>query len=195
MATIFSNPAAAATGAAEDYVRALLAVLGDRDPLAVMTELVPWAEQTVRSLDPATLPPARGTGQVVGARGRPSPGGHRAGLRLSGTNGRHPGHPSPAGLRSGPLGTDVSLSRRAAHRRAVQLGVLAASTCASSARWSRRNGSGPGFTASAAPRAWSHRADDRGNDLVHRRRIERILSASMSSPPLKSMPKLSPCVK
>ena len=38
----FSNPAANAEAAASSYVRALLHVIGSRDPLAVMAELIPW---------------------------------------------------------------------------------------------------------------------------------------------------------
>lgn len=52
----FSNPAgAAAAAAAQAYTRALLAVLGDRDPLAVMDELVPWLDQRVGGLDDERL--------------------------------------------------------------------------------------------------------------------------------------------
>jgi hypothetical protein len=38
----FSNPAANAEAAASSYVRALLDVIGSRDPLPVMAELIPW---------------------------------------------------------------------------------------------------------------------------------------------------------
>jgi DinB superfamily len=53
--TTFSNPAGAAAGAATGYVQAILGMLGDRDPLTVLNELVPWIEQRVRGLDDATL--------------------------------------------------------------------------------------------------------------------------------------------
>ncbi len=42
----FSNPAGNAPAAAQAYVRALLDLLGTRDPLAVMAELLPWLEPT-----------------------------------------------------------------------------------------------------------------------------------------------------
>ena len=51
----FSNPAGNAAAAAQGYTKALLDVLGDRDPLAVMGELVPWLDQRVRGLDDARL--------------------------------------------------------------------------------------------------------------------------------------------
>jgi hypothetical protein len=50
----FSNPAGAAAAAAA-YVRALLDLLGDRDPLAVAAELVPWIERRIAGVDDATL--------------------------------------------------------------------------------------------------------------------------------------------
>jgi len=53
--TTFSNPAGTAPAAAAGYTRAILEVLGDRDPLVVMTELVPWIEQRVRGLDATVL--------------------------------------------------------------------------------------------------------------------------------------------
>jgi hypothetical protein len=65
--TTFSNPASAAAGAATGYVQAILGVLGDRDPLVVMSELVPWIEQRVRGLDDAALrrPDALGKWSLV----------------------------------------------------------------------------------------------------------------------------------
>jgi hypothetical protein len=65
--TTFSNPAGTAPAAAAEYTRALLAVLGERDPLVVMTELVPWIEQQIRGLDPAVLrrPEAAGKWSVM----------------------------------------------------------------------------------------------------------------------------------
>jgi hypothetical protein len=53
--TSFSNPAGNAPAAAASYTKALLDLLGDRDPLVVMAELVPWLEQRVGALDDATL--------------------------------------------------------------------------------------------------------------------------------------------
>jgi len=51
----FSNPAGNAKAAAQSYTRALLELLGDRDPMAVMAELIPWVDQRVRGLDDARL--------------------------------------------------------------------------------------------------------------------------------------------
>jgi len=51
----FSNPAGNAQAAAQRYTRALFELLGDREPLAVMAELIPWVDQRVRGLDDARL--------------------------------------------------------------------------------------------------------------------------------------------
>ena len=51
----FSNPAGTAPADAAAYTRAILEVLGQQDPLAVMAELVPWVEQRVGRLDDAAL--------------------------------------------------------------------------------------------------------------------------------------------
>ena len=51
----FSNPAAGAPAAAPAYVRALLAMLGERDPLDVAAALVPWLEDRLAGLSDAVL--------------------------------------------------------------------------------------------------------------------------------------------
>jgi hypothetical protein len=53
--TTFSNPAGSAGAAAAEYVRALLAVLGEREPFAVLEELVPWLERRLQGGDDARL--------------------------------------------------------------------------------------------------------------------------------------------
>jgi hypothetical protein len=51
----FANPAGGAAAAAPAYVRALLDLLGDRDPLAVAAEQLPWIERRIAGLEDATL--------------------------------------------------------------------------------------------------------------------------------------------
>jgi hypothetical protein len=46
----FSNPAGNATAAASAYVRALLDLLGSRDPLDVLSEMVPWLTTRLRGV-------------------------------------------------------------------------------------------------------------------------------------------------
>ena len=51
----FSNPAAGATAAAGAYVRALLEVLGDREPLSVLSELEGWLERRLAGIPESAL--------------------------------------------------------------------------------------------------------------------------------------------
>jgi uncharacterized damage-inducible protein DinB len=51
----FSNPAGTAAAAAPTYVRGLLDLLGRRDPIQVLGELVPWLAERIRALDDSTL--------------------------------------------------------------------------------------------------------------------------------------------
>lgn len=59
----FANPAGGAAAAAPAYVRALLELLGDRDPLDVAAELLPWVERRIAGLDDATLRRAEAPGK------------------------------------------------------------------------------------------------------------------------------------
>ena len=64
----FSNPAGAAAAAtASAYTRALLDVLGSRDPVDVLSELMPWMEERVRTVDQRVLrvPEAPGKWSVI----------------------------------------------------------------------------------------------------------------------------------
>jgi hypothetical protein len=55
MQTTFSNPAGAAGASAAEYTGAILAMLGDREPMGVLAELVPWLERRLADVDDATL--------------------------------------------------------------------------------------------------------------------------------------------
>jgi hypothetical protein len=59
----FSNPAANAAAAAGAYVRALLEVLGDREPLEVLSELMPWLEHRLKAVSEAALRRAEAPGK------------------------------------------------------------------------------------------------------------------------------------
>lgn len=63
----FANPAGAAAAAAPAYVRALLDLLGDRDPLEIAAEQLPWLERRTAGLHDATLrrPEAPGKWSVI----------------------------------------------------------------------------------------------------------------------------------
>jgi DinB superfamily len=51
----FSNPAGSAAASAAAYVRALLEVLGERDPLAVLAELDGWLDRRFSGVSEAAL--------------------------------------------------------------------------------------------------------------------------------------------
>jgi hypothetical protein len=51
----FSNPASNATAAASAYVRALLELLGQRNPIEVIGELLPWLDQRLQGVAEQTL--------------------------------------------------------------------------------------------------------------------------------------------
>jgi len=59
----FSNPAGNAAAAASSYVRALLDLLGPRDPLTVMAELIPWLERRVQGIAEPVLRHPEGPGK------------------------------------------------------------------------------------------------------------------------------------
>ncbi|MBA3555593.1 MAG: DinB family protein, partial [Gemmatimonadales bacterium] len=59
----FSNPAQEAAAAAPAYVQALLDLLGEREPLDVLPELVPWIEARVRGLADPVLRRAEAPGK------------------------------------------------------------------------------------------------------------------------------------
>ena len=63
----FSNPAGAAASAASSYVHALLDLLARRDPIEVLGELLPWLAERIRGLDDSTLrrPEAAGKWSVI----------------------------------------------------------------------------------------------------------------------------------
>ncbi len=55
MTTVLSNRAGSAPGAGAEYTQAILATLGDREPLGVLAELVPWLEARLANVDDAAL--------------------------------------------------------------------------------------------------------------------------------------------
>jgi hypothetical protein len=63
----FSNPAGNAAAAAGPYVRALLDLLGSRDPLEVMAELMAWLDRRLQGVPEAALrkPEAPGKWSVI----------------------------------------------------------------------------------------------------------------------------------
>jgi hypothetical protein len=61
--TTFAHPAGNAAAAAPAYVRALLDLLGSRDPLEVLPELVPWLESRLGGVPDGVLRRPEGPGK------------------------------------------------------------------------------------------------------------------------------------
>jgi hypothetical protein len=61
--TAFANPAGTAAAAAPAYVRALLDLLGNREPLEVLPELVPWLESRLAGAPAELLRRPEGPGK------------------------------------------------------------------------------------------------------------------------------------
>jgi hypothetical protein len=59
----FANPAGAASAAAQTYVRALLDLLGDQEPLEIAAKQVAWLERRTAGLDDPTLRRAEAPGK------------------------------------------------------------------------------------------------------------------------------------
>jgi uncharacterized damage-inducible protein DinB len=51
----FSNPASGAAATSTTYVRALLDLLGQQEPLVVLSELMPWLDRRLRGISDARL--------------------------------------------------------------------------------------------------------------------------------------------
>ena len=176
--TSFANPAGNAAAAAPAYVRALLDLLGAREPLDVLPELVPWLEHRLRHVPPERLRRPEGPGKwsvvevlqhladtemVYGVRGR---------LVLSEDEPPIQGFDQDrwatlfhyAQGDPGPALTQLSALR------AANLAIWRSLGPAELARVGRHTERGPENVSLMLRLMAAH-------DLVHRRQIERILSA------------------
>jgi hypothetical protein len=175
----FSNPAGQATAAAGAYVRALLEMLGSRDPLDVMEEQVSWLEARVRDVTDATLrrPEAPGkwsvieviqhladTELVVGFRGRMVLSEDRPALQGYDQD----GWAATGRYRSVPL--DIAVS---------QLKSLRAANLRLWRSLSREELQRVGIHSERGDESIIHMLRlSGGHDLVHRRQIDRIFEAA-----------------
>ena len=175
----FSNPAGDATAAdASTYTRALLDVLGNRDPLEVLGELIPWLTEHTRGMPDRTLRQEEAPGKwsvieviqhladsdlVFGFR-----------LRMILTEDQPPlqGYDQDAWARAcryGKVPLDTALDQLRGVR-ATNLYVLRGLSPGDFARvglHSERGSESAGFLLRLMG----------GHDLVHRRQIDRILSS------------------
>jgi uncharacterized damage-inducible protein DinB len=173
----FSNPAgAAAAASATAYTTALLTVLGDRDPIEVLEQLLPWLTARVSSLDDATLrrPEMPGKWSVMEVIQHLADSdlvfGYRLRMMVTEDRPAIPGYDQDAWARTFryrdvPLATALDQLRG---QRIANIAVLRGLTPAQLAReglHSERGAESAGFLLRLMA----------AHDLVHRRQIDRIL--------------------
>ena len=151
----FSNPAGAAAAAAATYVRALLDLLGDRDPLEVLASCCPGSSAAPPGCDDAALRRPEAPGKWSVDRSHPASRRHRAG--------RSPGAPGMMLTEDRPAiqGYDQDAgpaSFRYARRRSTSRWTSSAACATANLRLWRsldpgRSSRAMGCTASAGPRA------------------------------------------
>jgi hypothetical protein len=178
----FSNPAGNAAAAASEYVRALLDLLGPRDPLGVMRELLPWLKRRLSGVAEAALrrPEAPGKWSVIDVIQHLADSDLVAGFRirmvLSEDRPLLQGYDQDRWAREFRY-RDVSLDQA--------LGQLSGLRTANLHLWS-------GLSPSQLERVGLHSERGAesagfllrlmgGHDLVHRRQIDRILTAVQPS--------------
>ena len=172
----FSNPAGGAAASAAAYVRALLEVLGERDPLLVLAELDGWLDQRLSGVREAALRRAEAPGKwsaadvvqhladselVLGFR-----------LRMILTEDRPPIQGYDQDKWAGTLRyPDVPLAEARAQLSALRAANLRVLRRLSPADWER-----VGLHSERGPESVGHLTKLMGaHDLVHRRQIDRIL--------------------
>ncbi len=149
----FSNPAGAAAAGATAYTSALLEVLGDRDPLEVLGQLLPWLTPRIAALDDTTLrrPEAPGKWSVIEVVQHLADSdlvfGFRLRMIVTEDQPRVPGYDQDAWARTFryravPLDTALD-----------QLRGMRAANPACSANWLPPSSKGLGSTANVAPKA------------------------------------------
>ena len=173
----FSNPAGTAAAAgATAYTRALLEVLGDRDPLEVLGQLLPWLTPRIAALDDTTLrrPEAPGKWSVIEVVQHLADSdlvfGYRLRMIVTEEHPAVPGYDQDAWARTFryravPLATALDQLRG---MRAANLGVLHELAPAQLERVGLHSERGPESLGFLLRLMAAH-------DLVHRRQIDRIL--------------------
>ena len=174
----FSNPAASAAASAKAYVQALLDLLGDRRPLDVLPELLPWLEGRLRDIPDEVLrrPEAPGKWSVTAVIQHLADSelvfGFRARMILSEDRPALPGFDQDrwASLfRYGEVSCDSALA---------QLSVLRTANLAALRPLGRAELARVGMHSERGPESLGRLMElMAAHDLVHRRQIERVLGA------------------
>ena len=174
----FSNPAGNAAQAATSYVRALLDLLGNRDPLTVMAELIPWLDERIREVPEKALrrPEARGKWSVIQVIQHLADSelvmGYRIRMILTQDRPQLPGYDQDQWAGEFQYG-EIPL--------ALALGQLRGLRAANHHLWTRLTPEQlqkVGLHAERGPESIGHLLRLLGgHDLVHRRQIDRILAS------------------
>ena len=175
----FSNPAGNAQEAATGYVRALLDLLGSRDPIPVLGELLPWIAVRTRGLDDAALrrPEKPGKWSVIEVIQHLADSDLVAGFRTRMVLSED--RPALQGYDQDRWASefryrDVSLAQALDQLRGLRTGNLSLWKNLSPAQLER-----VGLHSERGPESVGHILRlMAGHDLVHRRQIDRILTAT-----------------
>jgi DinB superfamily len=174
----FSNPAGSAAASAGSYVRALLEVLGERDPLAVLAELDEWLDRRFSGVSQAGLRRPESPGKwsaanVVQLADSELVLGFRIRMVLTEDRPAIQGYDQDkwAGTFRYP---DVPLAESRAQLRALRTANLRVLHRLGAADMAR-----VGMHSERGPESLGHLVKLMGaHDLVHRRQIDRVLKAA-----------------
>jgi hypothetical protein len=175
----FSNPAASATASARAYVQALLEVLGDRQPLDLLPELLPWLEARLRGIPEQALrrPEAPGKWSVTAIVQHLADSelvfGFRSRMILS------EDRPALQGFDQDKWASLFRYDEVSCERALAQLGVLRAANLAVLRRLGPAELERVGIHSERGPESLGHLMKlMAAHDLVHRRQVERALAAA-----------------
>jgi hypothetical protein len=173
----FSNPAGNAAAAAGSYVRALLDLLGQRNPLEVMAELLPWIDARVEGLPESVIrrPEAPGKWSVVQVIQHLGDSDLVAGYRIRMIVAEN--RPPLPGYDQDRWATEFEYARVPFSAALGQLRALRAANLALWSRLSPHQLEREGLHSERGPESARQLLQLMGaHDLVHRRQIDRILA-------------------
>jgi hypothetical protein len=174
----FSNPAGDAAASAGAYVRALLDLLGTRDPLQVMGELLPWLDSRISGRPEAELrrPEAPGKWSVVHVIQHLADSDLVAGYRIRMMVAED--HPPIPGYDQDRWASEFEYDRVPLQAALEQLGTLRTANLRLWSRLSLSQLERVGIHSERGPESAGHLLRLMGaHDLVHRRQIDRILGS------------------
>jgi hypothetical protein len=175
----FSNPVGNAATAASSYVRALLDLLGARDPLEVMAELLPWIEVRLRGIGEPVLrrPEAPGKWSVIQVIQHLADSDLVASYRIRMVLSED--RPSLQGYDQDRWATDFHYDQAPLALAMNQLRALRAANLHLWKQLTPQQLERVGIHSERGPESAGHMLRLMGaHDLVHRRQIDRILSST-----------------